>query len=497
MGTCDFNGCGFNMAESNEDRYYHMVVLSNKKLLLDDSTTDLVIKVGNEAVHAHAAIISCRCQEIIGFPQDDKKKQKKKLEVKLKDVSSASILSKVLEYLYTGQVDFPKLSDKEILLLGIAARSLKLNRLIFLCEKWLKEHMTIESVFHLLKAATDLNEARAKGFCLAFALKHYNEFISNKDGIYILGIELFQEVVAAFQTNPEPPKDLSEADNLDTLLNDFKQMHDLMPYSDCSFLIGNETIKCHKAVLTAHSDAFANLIRDDSQLKLSAPAFKSMLKFLYYGNDSVDALPACELMSFSRTYKLPSLQRICEEKIRVSIDLTTVLSILAVSYLPADGKEDLVNELRGKCFPFIFGHLSEIDFSRIKTYNPMMVVDLLLNLQTATKKGEFGLDKILAGGGGPPEPSSGGKQSSGGLLGAQRNRPPPPPRGASARTNVPAPPPREKSLPPPSLSTPSQQSDESESDVSESGKGKKKSKKEKREEQKRIKKEKKSVKGKK
>jgi len=463
-------------------KYYNMVVLTNKKLLTDDSCTDLVIKVGNETVSAHAAIISCRCPEIVGFPQDDKKKNaKKKLEVKVNGVQNAQILSKVLEYLYTGQVDFVKVADREILLLGSAARNLKLNRLVYLCEKWLREHMTIESVFHLLKAATELNEARAKGFCLAFALQHYNEFISNKDGIYILGIELFQEVVAAFQTNPEPPKEIRPEECPDTLLEDFKRMYELMPYSDAIFTVGSENIKIHKAILIAHSDSFAGLLRDDSGLRLSPGAFKSMLKFLYYGDDNIEPLPACELIAFSRSNKLPALNRICEDKIRDSISIGTVLNILSVSYLASpDGKLDLVNELRAKCFPFILSNLNEIDFSRLRTFNPMMIVDLLLELQTAAKKGEYGLTSILQGAAQEPDrrggssrnapaseppkqapptvgvaPASGGSQ--GGLLGQQRSRqvPPPPPRNPRGDSGgIPAPPPRDKPLPPPSLSTP-------------------------------------------
>lgn len=473
-------------------RHYHMVVLTNKKLLLDEANADLVIKVGNEVVHAHAAVVSSRCPDIIGIPQDEKSKKKKKQEVKVQGVASGAIMTKVLEYLYTGQVDFSKLSDKEILLLTSAARHLKLGRLVFLSEKWLREHMTIESVFHLLKAATDLNETRAKGFCLEFALQHYNEFISNKDGIYILGIELFQEVVAAFQTNPQPPTPLRVEDNQDTLLADFKKMYDQMAYSDVSFQLGSETIKAHKAVLIAHSEGFNALIRDDSNLRISPAAFKSMLRFLYYGDDDIETIPACELIAFSRTLKLSTLGQICEEKIRDSISVPSVLSILSITYLPADGgKQELANELRGKCFPFILQHLDEIDFSRLKTYNPMMIVDLLFTLQSACKKGELNFSAAVSSAGGSQDTGfSSGKrqdrstsnskqQSSAGLLGQQRSRPP-------------APPPRDKALPPPSLSTPASDSGES----SEKRKTSRKRDDEKREKKKSSKSEKKSSKGK-
>src|SRR3990167_5000422 len=391
-------------------KYYAMVVLTNKKLLSDDTFTDLVIKVGSDTVTAHAPIVCCRCEEIITFGADDRyekaKKQKKKLEIKIKDgaIASGAIMSKVLEYIYTGVVDFPKLTDKDILFLVKASRFFKLNRLSYLCERWLNEHMTIESVFHLLRAATDSGEDRIKGFCLQFALQNYNSFISNKDGIYILGIELFQEVVAAFQTNPAPPEELRLSDNPDTLIHDFKNLFDNMYFAVDSIVLGGETIKFHKSILAAHSDSLVTaLMKDESAIRISPQAFKSMLRFSYYGEDDIEPLPACELVDFCRRYKLSSLLRICEDKIRTSIAVNTVLPILSVAYLPSEGKQDLVEELKNKSIPFILQNLPKIDLSLIKTFNPLMTIDLLLELQGAWKRGDYGLGKLnLGGGGGAP-----------------------------------------------------------------------------------------------
>jgi len=533
----------FNEGLEGKGKYYPMIVLSFKKLLLDDTFADLTIKVGSETVHAHAGIVCCRCEEIIGFPQvDDKKKAaKKKLEVKINpaNVANAAIMSKVLEFLYTGMVEFPKMSDTEILHLVGAARFFKLERLSYLCERWLREHMTIESVFHLLKAATDLNEERIKGFCLQFALGHYNEFISNKDGIYILGIELFQEVVAAFQTNPTPPKEFNPETTPDTLLDDFKKLYERMPYSDITFTVRDTPIKCHRAILAAHSDTFVStLFRDDSGLKTSTTAFNNMLQFLYFGESHVDPLPACELVEFSRRYKLPSLLRICEDKIRTSVALDTVLPILAIAYMPADGKQDLVDELKKKCFPFILENLSKVNLSTIKASNPLLVVDLILELQTAWKSGAYGIGKLPAdfssGIGGnsnnkvkkskaqPPPPvsnapeaptrvvtPSGRREPSAGLLGAQRERTSTTSsstRGVASSTpsvdnkppsslNAPPPPSRttanvQSNPPPPSLSNDNSSGDEK-SKKPMTKKDKKEEEKRKKEEAKRIQKEKK------
>jgi len=286
-------------------------------------------------------------------------------------------------------VEFPKISDKDILHLNKASRTLKLHRLGYLCEKWLVQNMTVEGVFHLLKAATDLDEERIKGFCVQFALGHYNDFIANKDGIRILGIDLFQEVVTARQSNPAPPKEVNPEDVPDTLLADFKRMYEQMPYADVTVPIGNENIKCHRCILAAHSDTMANAIvkEPETEARMSPAAFASMLKFCYYGFDDVETLAACELVSFSRKFNLTDFVSICETCIRTNITTDTVLKILAVSYLPSQGKQDLVDELRGKCLPFLLNNLDSISFGAIRSYNPLMIVDLLLELQSASKKG--------------------------------------------------------------------------------------------------------------
>src|SRR3990167_7525793 len=265
----------FNEGMEGKGKYYPMVVLTNKKLLMDDTYADLIIKVGNESVQAHAAVVCCRCTEIVTIQDEKLKKTKKKIEVKIKEgnVASAAIMNKVLEFLYTGMVDFPKITDKELLHLTVASRFFKLGRLSYLCERWMKEHMAIESVFNLLRAASDLNEQRIKGYCLQFALQHYNEFISNKDGIYILGIELFQEIVAAFQTNPAPPEELRLSDNPDTLIHDFKNLFDNMYFAVDSIVLGGETIKFHKSILAAHSDSLVTaLMKDESAIRISPQA---------------------------------------------------------------------------------------------------------------------------------------------------------------------------------------------------------------------------------
>jgi len=251
-----------------------------------------------------------------------------------------------------------------------------------------------------------------------------------------------------------------------------------------------------------------------------------MLKFTYYGEDKINPLPACELVDFTRRYKLPSLLRICEDKIRTSVAMDTVLPILAIAYMPAEGKQDLIAELKSKCFPFILENLSKVDLTLLKASNPLLVIDLLFEIQNAWKSGSYGIGKLPANfssgisgdkksssrknkpsSSAPDPPSrkahvtpsknSGRRDNTqGSLLGAQRKRGPQPPVPEQNIDKPPpskaAPPPPSRNAPPPSLSAAdNSSSDESKPKKPLTKKDKKEEERRKKEEAKRIQREKK------
>ena len=437
---------------SKYGKHYPMVVLSNKKLLQQDQFEDFTIVVGAEKAGAHASILSCRCEDLVPMPKEDdkKKKVKKPKEAKVKGVTSVHIMRKVLEYLYTGMVEFQKLAVTEILNLNGAARHFKLNRLGYMCERWLREHLSMENVFVLLKAAVAQHESHVKAFCMDFAFDNYKEFVFNSDGVRVIGLELFQEVVKAYTDRPPPCKAVPpEEAPQDTLIEDFKKLYTLMPYYDVTFNVSGVQIRCHKAILAAHSDQFLPLISNAPPSgvdfnSLSPEAFKCMLKFLYYGDDNIDPHPATELVAFSKQFKLHSLLRICEDKCRTSVSVDTVLDILQTTYIPEmEEKKDLVKELHKKTFPFILANLTEIDLTPIRKMTPDIAIDILMEIQKC-----WGEDP-------PPVPSD-PSPSAPAPAPSARAAPPPPPTGGDDAP--PAPPPR--SLPPPTVPTPAGGGDE-------------------------------------
>ena len=142
------------------------------------------------------------------------------------------------------------------------------------------------------------------------------------------------QVVAAFQNENKAFTEVRlGAAPPSTILDDFKAMYTNMPFQvpicssllcrgdecflvssfvvlitlhqDCKFNIDGQGIECHKAILAAGSEKFVPMFKDipPSGIELrniSNAAFHTMLRWLYYGDDSVEPLPACELGEKSR-----------------------------------------------------------------------------------------------------------------------------------------------------------------------------------------------------
>src|SRR3990167_5467188 len=374
-----------------------------KKILFDNTFSDLFVKVGKDTLNAHRAIVAVRCEEVCPMPDlSAKKKIKKETSVTMKAITNPQIFMKVLEYLYTGTVAFPTMAPDAIMELNKAAKLYNLKRLSYLCEDFFQQNLSMTNIFTVLFTANKLNEPTIKAICKFFAIEHFNELVTNTEGLHILQIDLFQEVVTAYLTY-QATKSLSRVSlgdpPPDTTLADFERMYKVMPYADFKFIIEGEEIPCHRAILGI-SEKFKVLFKDAppsgiTLTGISSNAFKSMLKYLYYGCDDIESLPACELVAFSRQYELFDLLALCENKIRTSICVETVLGILEVAYQPEMAqKQDLVLELKSKTFPFVAENFNTIDLSPLRTRmnnkSVLIAADLLLFVQDAYKNHKNG-----------------------------------------------------------------------------------------------------------
>lgn len=368
-------------------------------MLADRTFSDLHFAFRDKKIFAHSYVIWIRAEGLLG-PKDkanlDKKKKKREtgattIESSGKDrVFSPRVIELLFEYIYGGSVKFSTLSQHDILHLNVAAKQYKLDRLAYMCELYLRETIALENVHTLLKLSHDLKETSVKNTCLAFAVKHYAQFITNKGGISEIGIDLFQEVVTR-QAAPNAEKDELPPAPPSDYLKHWQHLYDEMLFADTLAKVGTDKVRFHRAVLAAHSEPLANHLKNNSGDEvvfngISGEAFKSLLRFVYFGDTKIGATPATELINFCKQFELPELSRVCEDKIRESIDTNTVLDILAVTYLPYMEKRSDVQDLRRKALNFLLEHLTSVDLSPLRKLPPVIALDVLFACQAHEAK---------------------------------------------------------------------------------------------------------------
>jgi len=377
-------------------------------------------------LQSHAAIVSVRCAKFdkalkeryeVGKGKKAKPIPKRKnLDLRGTDVPTAS---RVLDYLYSDEATWlPKLKPVDLINLALAARRYSLDRLEWICENHILEIMNLENIVTFYKYSSEVKDEKIKKFSQDFLLypETFKEFVLRKDLTNDLGMELFSELVTmnamSAATGPVSKMDkekLLGACPAGKIKEDFKELYQNMIYHDGTVRLDNENITFHKAILAGSSkqifesfnrgkltagaleecNDFLELSKDQRfEGRISAEAFKSMLKFIYYGDVDVEPLPACLLIPFVRFYGLNELQEVCEKIIAQSVtNSKVVLKIMAVTYLAImAAREDMRDRLRKECVTHIVSHLPEVNLSEIKNMDKEFALDLAIELLIACQK---------------------------------------------------------------------------------------------------------------
>jgi len=456
--------------------------------LVDDNTqihlmnnplfADMIFVVGNQRINSHNCIVAARCPGLIG-PWAPKKK-KGIPEIELPKQISINTFMEVIKYTYSGRIQFEGMKEADIILLNAAAATFEgLERLQWLCENQLKSTLGLPNVCTVLVEADKHKLNYMKDYCIQFIVDHYKEIIQNKDTGRQIGVELFQEAVAAntlhetgnfkrVAEKPAPP---------DTFLDDMKKLYNTSNGSDISFKltatnalgVSGSIYKCHKAIIASKSPLLANYCNSvttkDSKdpivtLKdITNDAFEALLKWIYYGESKFPTIAASELFTWCNEAKLPVLQLICLENMRKGISLDSVLTILDLSYskeMPEHLHEAL-KELQPQCISFVVDNFTELDLKQIRErkMNKGMAADILVALQKSgrsnkrkVKKNKKEKKEENVGEGKEETPSVEPHQNS-----PEEKKNSPPPSTISPPPSLSTPPPS-LSTSPPSLSTP-------------------------------------------
>jgi hypothetical protein len=342
--------------------------------------SDVVFHVGNHALYAHRCIIESRCAPLFAVAVKDRGKKGHlttlKTDEKLVDIRSLTL---VLEYLYTGAVPFSDVTPAEVISLIAHSELYEIDRLRWLCERYLNSVLNHDLFFTLLLLSDVSGVARAKKLCLQYGALHFEELIVRKEQVHTLGIELFREFVVHSTLNHDVTEDLEQVTFPNTIREEFKIIFTAMQNPDAFFTFksASTTVPCHKAVLFAQSERFKTLFLEDGpsvdgryalpkNIAMPHEAFKSFLGWAYYRDTSFSAAHAAEMLPLAHDFGIEALIDECSSKLRKGISIQSVLPILGLCYSEW-GKIGYKKELSQPCLDFVVLHFDRIDLSPLKS----------------------------------------------------------------------------------------------------------------------------------
>jgi BTB/POZ domain len=248
----------------------------------------------------------------------------------------------------------------------------------------------MSTLFQMLSGAAHFKENKIKSFCLNFAHKNIKEFVAREKDVHELGVPLFQEAMEISLNPYEELPEESEPLQPSTLNEDFKKLYEQTTasklWADGFVMVQNKKVPFHKAVLAGHSAAFRKELQPRGEEDLTevfelgdmkVESFHSMLKFVYYGETTLNASIACDLAPFAKRWKLSELQRIAENCINGNVGADNVLSVLKVAYLKENLERDEMKQLRTKCLTYITEHISEVNLDALNQMEIRVSVDIL------------------------------------------------------------------------------------------------------------------------
>jgi hypothetical protein len=342
---------------------------------------DVVFHIGNHALYAHRSIIESRCPPLFSVAIKDRGKkghlQTLKSDEKLVDIRSLTL---VLEYLYTGSVPFSEITPAEVISLIAHTELYQIDRLRWLCERYLQAALNHDLFFTLLLLSDVSGVARAKRLCMIYGALHFEALITKKDQVHTLGIELFREFVVHATSNHEVVEDLNQLSFPNTIREEFKIIFTAMAHPDAffTFKTANTTVPCHKAILFAQSDRFKTLFLEDGpsaadnryslpkNISMPHEAFRSFLAWAYYRDASFSAEHAAMMLPLAHDFGIDSLVQECSGKLRKGISTTSVLPILTLCFSEW-GKKGYKSELAQPCLDFLIFNFARVDLTDLKS----------------------------------------------------------------------------------------------------------------------------------
>jgi len=300
-------------------------------------------------------------------------------------------LQAIFQYLCSGTLEFSKRTLREVAEILYYCVSFKLDGLRIICEHHLVSNLSMKTIYSILRVCNELQLITIQAHALDFALKNYTEFIGDKNVLHELGIEFFQETVTTLSamSSTEAVPALQPIPLITKANEDFKKLYESMELSDGAFLVEKEKIFYHKCIIATASPIFLAICEKTGKSgeiqipNISAEAFKSVLRFIYYGEKTVAAKFAIELLHkrFIREYDISDMGKLCTYHVYYGLSPDTVLLALALCYDQEFAKKPQFEEIRHNALMFFAIKFTEVDLTPIIKMDQNLVVDALLMIQ--------------------------------------------------------------------------------------------------------------------
>ncbi len=361
------------------------------KLLASKQFCDVTFLVGpkEEEVPAHAALVVARSAWLRDRIKEAKSRRKgddadEMLTVSLAEADPRAFRM-VLDYIYTDQIDPTgdnrDLADSNMAVLAIMevytlAVTFHMSRLEQLCARYIETSINAKNVLEALSNAARLRLLFVKEYCQRFITKeqNYNQIVMSKE-FETLDRPLMVEIIRqrTCPTNPAPTSSSSPAlrggatspivgisggsgggsgDGTDghTLRDDMRRFllsDDGAEFADVRLSLGedvSESFPAHRAVLAARSSYFEGKFRsfgptaeDDNTVPIaigemvpSAQSFRSLLRYVYYGDVTMPPEDSLYLFSAPLFYIFSNhrLQAFCKHNLERNVTVENVVQIL-------------------------------------------------------------------------------------------------------------------------------------------------------------------------
>jgi hypothetical protein len=410
----------------SSEAFANCVVDHHSLVNREDAVPDVFIHVDEKNVQtAHYYVLKMRLPQILEEgPALDKKKTEKggkkkdtKVVIKLKktELITQNALERVLIWAYSGIIDYHDSTPFKAIEVMRACTVYKLPRLQQMNEVYLQQNLSMSNIFSLLKFADSLNVQEAKDICFEFALANSDFFTSSS--AENLGFKLYQEVTALLlkaHQGTAPKARQREVTADDSIIADFKNLFSSADVTgDVTFIIHNEEVKAHRAILWHQSPDIAGLLNppedskeppkkglvlDSKYGRITPGAFNAMLRYFYYSDTSIGMLHATELVDFVKDYHLDKLYRVLEKVIGgQDMTIETVLNVLDVAYNPLlEENPALQKNLQEEGLNFAVNNVDKINFEPLQSLPPIIATHILQALQRRIGK-NWGLISEAAG----------------------------------------------------------------------------------------------------